>query len=576
MSSEELSATGIELIKKYLQSTYIHYTATEIYEFFNDLASSSSTGLPFTKSTIRSYLKNLANTSEIQSETLEGKRDKCYFANKILDVKYINLEIIGFYIQNPDPSKLLESVREKLTDNETPFSPTIASADDKRIFLEEPDQEVESLLSDNEKLQHIAFFQGVGMINYFDIPKIVGINPFRREKGKSPIGIQRPREKDWIQKLKIGLSAKYSTILTNSILYFKKENIEEIEPIKIREDELYNWKIRVPYQEHVFDYEKPGYILDGQQRMWALDLINLERVFKFGNPANPYYGPATVLIGDFGDEEEYEMEVIRLYFILANNTKNLPPKLREELASLMKSEVSEALPTAIRSKMFIEKMVELLDSEKISPFYQLIDHDVKAFHKLGKIDTNISPPVQYFARGGVNNIIITILKGNPFNYDSKDSSQIEIIEKNHIRWTHMIIDYFNAIKCVFNREWNEVGSVIKRNIGLNALGTLISLIWTHNLNRINRISRVKELIKYFTIWKIFDGELDLSSESEININIPKDKKEEAKNLYGSLKKTWIDSTREPADSDEVKEQVSEAEAIWEEIKDEAGVEGDNF
>jgi len=588
MSSDKLSPTGYEFIRKFLNSTHIHYTATEMFEFFEYLGLKTSSKVrkfevPFTKSTIRSFLKNLANTGEIQAQQIEGKRDKRYFANRVDELKYVELEIVGFYIQHYDKKKLLDNILERYSDIEMSYGFNIGDALDKRITLQKVDKDREALLGDEEKRKKITFFEATCMMNYYEIPKLVGINPFRRIDDKKPgvshsppEGIQRPRDKDWVYKLKTGLSSKLSAILNNAIIFFNKDSIEEIEPIKKREDGLYTWKIRVPYYDHIFDDDKPGYILDGQQRMWALDLINIERIFKNEPRAKAFYGPVTVLIGEFGDELEYEMEILRLYFILANNTKNLPPKLRDELSALMNTRVQDALPPKQREKGYFEKIINLLESEKISPFYRAIDHDVVVFYKRGSLDDSVTPSVRKFAGKGVEDMVKTILKGSPFNYNPKATNYLDVFKVNYEKWAHMIMDYFNAIKCIFNTEWNELDTVIRRNMGVLSLGQLMGLAFPPKLLRKSRNQRVKILIQDLAIWKIFDDELDLSSKSNLIATITRDKKDDAKTLFEAFQTTFLGSSAEPEDSDDVIEEIAAAEMVWEEIKAEAGVEGEKF
>jgi len=275
-----MNLAGREIIKKFLKSTYIHYTATEIYEFFSEHNIESTKGVPFTKSTIRTYLKDMAIHEEIQKQDIPNKRDNYYIANSDGKEKFIELELVGLWLQHYDDSKLLNCIKERLNDPNLQYSPVPIDNESEYMYEVKYSEKSENILKDKESLKEIAFFQGVGLINYHDIPKIVGINPYRRDKaGNPPAGIQRPRQKEWIKELKTGLSKKYSAMLTNSILYFNLNDIEQIEPPRKRDDGLLIWKIKIPYKEHVFDHDKTGIILDGQHRMWALDFLNLERTF---------------------------------------------------------------------------------------------------------------------------------------------------------------------------------------------------------------------------------------------------------------------------------------------------------
>jgi len=400
------------------------------------------------------------------------------------------------------------------------------------------------------------------MINYHDIPKIVGINPYRRDKhGNLPAGIQRPRQKKWIEELKKGLSKKFSAMLSNSILYFNAEDIEEIGSPKKLEDGLIIKRLKIPYKEHVFDHEKIGKILDGQQRMWALDFLDLERVFVDGKESLPFYGPISVIIGNFESNPDYELEVLRMYFITSNETKNLPPTLKQELAAQLDFELKQGLSTKIQLKGTIDRIVNALDDDELSPFYHEIDHEAKSFNKLSIPFTNEDGiEIRFFTRKGIYDMINTIIYGNPFDYDNK----LEKLMKNVEAWIDIIIDYFNAFKCVFFDDWSDKDSFIRRNIGINGIGMLISNIWSHVLNSLNREKRIELLIQFLVKWKIFDENLDLSRNSELHAL--KDLKANAKEVYGKFHKTWYKSTKEPV-IEEMNEEIQRAKVIWEEIKD---------
>ncbi len=74
MSENSIKQSGVEKIKKFLETTYIHYTASEIYDFFSDKNIASAKNQPFTKSTIRTYLKDLANSDQIKAQDIKHKR----------------------------------------------------------------------------------------------------------------------------------------------------------------------------------------------------------------------------------------------------------------------------------------------------------------------------------------------------------------------------------------------------------------------------------------------------------------------------------------------------------------------
>ncbi len=98
----------------------------------------------------------------------------------------------------------MNCIKDKLEDPDIRYAPSVTN----HVMDDFPGdaEEIEEFLQDEDKLNNVAFFQGIDMMNYYDIPKIVGISPFRRYKNeKVPTGIQRPRLKGWINELLIRL-----------------------------------------------------------------------------------------------------------------------------------------------------------------------------------------------------------------------------------------------------------------------------------------------------------------------------------------------------------------------------------
>ncbi|KKL15114.1 hypothetical protein LCGC14_2508850, partial [marine sediment metagenome] len=276
----------------------------------------------------------------------------------------------------------------------------------------------------------------------------------------------------------------------------------------------------------------------------ALDLLKLERVFVMGKESLPFYGPVSVIIGDFKNNPEYELEVERMYFITSNETRNLPPTLKQELAAQLDSELKQGLSTKIQLKGMIDHIVNILDENDLSPFYHEIDHEVKSFNKLSIPFNNVDGiEMRQFTRKGIYDMINSIIYGNPFDYNDK----LGTLMKNVDSWINIVIDYFNAFKCVFYDDWNDKDSFIRRNIGINAIGALISNIWSHVLNSLDQDGRIKFLIQFLVKWRIFDENLDFSRNS--NLHNYRDLKANVKKIYTILHSSWYKSTKEPITED---------------------------
>jgi len=564
--------SGPEKLKYFLESTNIHYTATEIYEFFKFYNIKSSKSTPFIKSSIRTYLKDLANSDQIQVEEIPNKRENYYLAKKSRKTEYITIKFVGLWLHHYDDEKLLDCVKEKLSDPERHYS-IIKHLDE----LETPDdsEALEQFYDSEDKLKHVSFFQGVGMIDYYKIPHIVGINPFRKGSGEPATGVQRPRQKDWIKELEYGLKARYAALLTTSIIYLPIDKISRIGEPKRRDDGLIECTIEVPFNRHVFDNEKPGIILDGQQRMWALDFINLKRTFIDGKEPTEFFGPVSIIIGNFEAEPEYETSIIRMYFVTANKTKNLPSKLTTQLSSEIHKELLDGMPTKDQYKTTIETMVNILDSEPISPFYSLIDHQKNRFDKIGDlVENEKGEEVRLFARIGVYDMLNDLMRQEPFKITQKKPEQILLLLKNYESWTELIIDFFNAIKCVYFTDWKDPDSLIKRNVGVYACGLILPVIYTYEFKPLSRDEKVRKFISLLSKWKDFDSRLDFHGSSDLNAEYSVEKKEIARTLTSALEESWGNSTADMGFSEEAQLIMEKAEAKWEEIKMDAGIVGD--
>ena len=107
----------------------------------------------------------------------------------------------------------------------------------------------------------------------------------------------------------------------------------------------------VPVDSEWRDAEKPGFVVDGQQRMAALREAKLDRFEIF----------VTSFIAS-GEHEQREQ------FILVNSTKPLPKSLLYELLPA----TSGPLPSQLERRKLPAQILELLNTDPSSPFHNLI------------------------------------------------------------------------------------------------------------------------------------------------------------------------------------------------------------
>jgi DGQHR domain-containing protein len=140
----------------------------------------------------------------------------------------------------------------------------------------------------------------------------------------------------------------------------------------------------VPSDPKIPDHQKPGWVVDGQQRMTALQ------------DAAPEFlsGPFPVCVVAFVAASEAEQ---REQFILVNATKPLPKSLVYELLPV----TDGLLPPALDARRFPATLLDILNRDPDSPFYRRIktptnpDGDIKDNSVLRMIEHSLSDGALY-------------------------------------------------------------------------------------------------------------------------------------------------------------------------------------
>ena len=133
-------------------------------------------------------------------------------------------------------------------------------------------------------------------------------------------------------------------------------------------------------------------------------------------------------------------------------------------------------------------------------------------------------------------MINDIIQDIPFFF-----SDYLVFEKNIERYIDFLIDYFTAVKCVFSQEWVDIYSVIRRNVGIFAIGKLFSSIWSNSLNRLNSDDRMLRIIESLLSWKNNKKFIDLSSDSMLNHQFPEELKRNVNKIYRYFLRGLLDS-----------------------------------
>ncbi len=256
---------SLEIVREFLESTYLPYTPEEISDFFYSNLLLSNLSI----SNIKSYLEKLADTCQIHEFELQTSRIKYYIADNGNGKKEFNLELIGNWSKHTLQDFFLDPIK--------------------------------NLNSNGKIVNKFNIFYGVTMINYHNIPKIVNIDNFYQNKRTF---YKNFRDNPRLSEFKEGLTKRDSIILSPPLLYF---NLEKIELKAEKDDVSKNWHMKILNN---LNKNKHGLIINGQQRMRVIDLINLKRIFlEFKEPLS-CYGPVSMIIGDFQLNSALEYEFL--------------------------------------------------------------------------------------------------------------------------------------------------------------------------------------------------------------------------------------------------------------------------
>ncbi len=318
-------------------------------------------------------------------------------------------------------------------------------------------------------------YQFVGRIDLFDVPKFCGIQPYRDNVSS---GVQRARQSAWTKKLSKNLNKESSVMLNSISIYMDKKKVQ------IRDENLKDIPtLVISYKSYTGDTQKPAWIIDGQQRMWAIQRIAVSHALGQEVYAPiPYYAPITILIGNFSeDEKETRVKNLTRWFVNANRTKNLPANLIHELEARLVdfgekfSNLSDALKAG-DAKIKLE-----LNQNKSSPFENLI-----------KGETN---PQGWISEGSMMSIIAHI-REKVLRFSDIDPENINKIYE-------FLEDFYWCVKIIWEEDWEKpprsykvYSSRLLAPIGLGSLAFMMEDICPVEVRfEENRETRVKGIMK---------------------------------------------------------------------------------
>jgi DGQHR domain-containing protein len=253
-------------------------------------------------------------------------------------------------------------------------------------------------------------------------------------------GYQRPEVLKHIRGIQKYLESP-GALLPNAIVVAFDERVRFVpSPGKVRSDLAYavTGTLVVPVDESAAEHEKPGWIVDGQQRTAA---IRDARVEEF-----------PVCVVSFVAQEKEQ----RAQFILVNNTRPLPKGLIHELLPATEHQ----LPLPLMRRKLAASVLYRLNVDKDSPFYRLIFTPTRP-EGIVK-DTAILKMVE----GSIYN-------GALYQYRYADSGEGDIASM----LTHLKI-YWRTVADLFPEAWGlpPRKSRLMHGVGVGSLGYVMDAL----------------------------------------------------------------------------------------------------
>ena len=303
------------------------------------------------------------------------------------------------------------------------------------------------------------------VVNGKDIPKFASVSRISREKHGGLIGYQRPEVISHIKDIQNYLD-KDNSLLPNSIVIAFKESLKFHKHTSYGEN-THSGTLEIPLGQET----KPGWIVDGQQRVAALRQVNRSS-----------YPVSVVAIESASTQEEREQ------FVLVNNVKPLPKNLIYELLPVLGNTVPPRLKRRQRAYQILEK----LNGNSKSPFFGRIRTATTTDYDRANIkDVSVLKMIENSASNGILN-----------KFGAKDTEVC-----------HMLNNYWGAVSDVFNEAWllSPKESRLTHGVGVVSCGYLMDAVAFNLSDRWKippRESFVKEIESHFKdlpwtsgIWK---------------------------------------------------------------------------
>lgn len=272
------------------------------------------------------------------------------------------------------------------------------------------------------------------------LPLVATVSRVRRDQNAQIQGYQRPEVLSHISAIRRYIESADAMIPNALVIAFdKRVRFEPTGPVHPDEQFVTPGVLIIPIDAKAPEEERPGWIVDGQQRSAA---IREARVRRF-----PIC--VTAFISDSDADQ-------RSQFILVNSTKPLPKGLIHELLP----STSGALPISLQVRRFPASLLDRLNYDIRSPLH-------------GLIQTPTTP-------AGVikDNSILKMLENSLTDgalYRYRDAATGHGKSDEMLALLH---DYWRAVSSVFNEAWGQPPrrSRLMHGVGIVSMGFVMDAI----------------------------------------------------------------------------------------------------
>jgi DGQHR domain-containing protein len=278
-----------------------------------------------------------------------------------------------------------------------------------------------------------------------ELLQIADVSRISRDDAGTLLGYQRPEVKRHVNDIVEYLNGE-KVLFPNSIILALSTRVRFLHSRgpKVDDGHAISGTIEIPLPGP--SDKKPGWIVDGQQRVLAISKSNKKNLLV----------PVNAFIGD-------DVEIQRDQFLRVNNTKPLPRGLITELLP----EVSAALPANLAARKTPAAICDLLNREKGSPFFGLIKRSSMSDEQKEKAVVADSSIVKMIEES------ITSTSGCLFPYRN-----IATGETDFDGIWKVLVSYWNAVKKTFPDAWGGDPKVsrLMHGVGIRSIGRLMDRV----------------------------------------------------------------------------------------------------